>query len=555
MNNSDKTNLTKRSLIVSILAMTVCIAMLAGTTFAWFTDSASTSVNRIQAGDLKISASVHDLKTETENLEGSRNDAPVYNFGYVFLQEGNQDTGISLSFSEAAENFENSSFMNGTLFEPGKRFVKLIRVKNEGNLAAKIKINFDIKDNGLQNALWFALAADNSASDDKDYQINRTSIQEFNTQLSEKEIVILPNAADGESDNQDNYVDIVFAYGMNSGASDIYQGKSMEIAMNLVATQYTQESDSFGSDYDAEAEYPVMTAEDFISAVDMIGNNGSGIITLGKDITLTDTHVIITGEKNVAVNTNGHTLKSIWTPASASSAFTVAEGSTLSLVGSGKVEAYAENPDVTWAAGYPGYANNAIDNKGTVIVDGATIKVTTDKVGQNGQLGASYCIDNYAGSKLEVKSGEIINPQNIAIRLFTSDANESVDVDISGGKIEGTRAIWLQLAGGDSSIAPKVNLKINGGEIKTNETFDGTHYCLALYSYSYGNSFANTNVTINGGDFLGYVAFGGGYKGDRETVTINGGTFTAYKSDGTTIDNDCVGRYTSTEPYWESIAH
>lgn len=224
-------------------------------------------------------------------------------------------------------------------------------------------------------------------------------------------------------------------------------------------------------------------------------------------------------------------------------------GSTLSLVGSGTIEAYAENPDVTWDAGFPGYANNAITNKGTLIVDGATVKVTTDKVGVSGHLGASYCIDNYAGSKLEVKSGNIINPQNIAIRLFTSDASKSVDVTIDGGEIEGTRAIWLQLAGNNSYVAPKVNLKINGGKIKTNEDFDGTHNCLALYSYSYGNSFANTNVTINGGDFLGYVAFGGGYKGDRETVTINGGTFTAYGND------DCVGRYTNTEPYWESIAH
>ena len=45
---------TKRSLLVSVLALVMCVAMLVGTTFAWFTDSASTSVNKIEAGKLKL---------------------------------------------------------------------------------------------------------------------------------------------------------------------------------------------------------------------------------------------------------------------------------------------------------------------------------------------------------------------------------------------------------------------------------------------------------------------------------------------------------------------
>lgn len=527
MNNSDKTNLTKRSLIVSILAMTVCIAMLIGTTFAWFTDSASTSVNRIQAGKLRIDLLMDKAKTGNyESIANGRGD--------IFSETG-----------------------NGVNWEPERTEIVYLAVQNQGDLALKYNVYIDVTDSGLAGALEYAVIDGAKASD---VTVNTwdafKNLATSTGSLHEGRITAAPNGlldeiVNGVGDETDYFA---LAVHMNN-AADQYQGKSVTIDVSVVATQAATESDSFGSTYDAEAEYPVMTAEDFISAVNMIGNNGSGIITLGKDITLTDTPVNITGEKNVAVNTNGHTLKSIWTPESASSAFTVDGGSTLSLVGSGTIEAYAKNPDVTWAAGFPGYANNAITNKGTLIVDGATVKVTTDIVGVSGHLGASYCIDSYAGSKLEVKSGNIINSQNIAIRLFTSDASKSVDVTIDGGKIEGTRAIWLQLAGSESSIAPKVNLKINGGEIKTNEAFTNiNNYCLALYSYSYGNSFANTNVTINGGDFLGYVAFGGGYKGDRETVTINGGTFTAYGNDGTTIDNDCVGRYTSTEPYWESIA-
>ena len=46
---------TKRALMASALAMLLCVSMLVGTTFAWFTDTASTAVNVIQAGTLDVS--------------------------------------------------------------------------------------------------------------------------------------------------------------------------------------------------------------------------------------------------------------------------------------------------------------------------------------------------------------------------------------------------------------------------------------------------------------------------------------------------------------------
>ena len=45
---------TKRALLTSVLALLMCVAMLIGTTFAWFTDTASTAVNKIQAGNLDV---------------------------------------------------------------------------------------------------------------------------------------------------------------------------------------------------------------------------------------------------------------------------------------------------------------------------------------------------------------------------------------------------------------------------------------------------------------------------------------------------------------------
>ena len=60
---------TKTKLLSSIAALIVCFAMLIGSTFAWFTDSASTGVNRIQAGNLDIEVS---YKNQMETMLQSR---------------------------------------------------------------------------------------------------------------------------------------------------------------------------------------------------------------------------------------------------------------------------------------------------------------------------------------------------------------------------------------------------------------------------------------------------------------------------------------------------
>ena len=51
MNESTK---TKKALRGSLFALFLCIVLLIGTTFAWFTDTASTGVNKIQAGNLDV---------------------------------------------------------------------------------------------------------------------------------------------------------------------------------------------------------------------------------------------------------------------------------------------------------------------------------------------------------------------------------------------------------------------------------------------------------------------------------------------------------------------
>ena len=51
MNNS---KLTKKALLTSVMALFLCVAMLTGTTFAWFTDTVTSSGNIIKAGTLDV---------------------------------------------------------------------------------------------------------------------------------------------------------------------------------------------------------------------------------------------------------------------------------------------------------------------------------------------------------------------------------------------------------------------------------------------------------------------------------------------------------------------
>ena len=102
MNESTK---TKKALRGSLFALFLCIVLLIGTTFAWFTDTASTGVNKIQAGNLDV------------ELE--------YSHDMVKWQAANENTQM---------------FNDDTLWEPGHTEVVYLRVKNAGNLALKYNI-------------------------------------------------------------------------------------------------------------------------------------------------------------------------------------------------------------------------------------------------------------------------------------------------------------------------------------------------------------------------------------------------------------------------------
>ena len=90
-------NTTKRSLLASVFALVLCVAMLVGSTFAWFTDTATSGVNKIQSGKLDVK-----LSYLTDNNE---------------WKEVTKDTKL---------------FKDGALWEPGHTEVAYLKVQNAG---------------------------------------------------------------------------------------------------------------------------------------------------------------------------------------------------------------------------------------------------------------------------------------------------------------------------------------------------------------------------------------------------------------------------------------
>ena len=217
---------TKKALRGSLFALFLCIVLLIGTTFAWFTDTASTGVNKIQAGNLKVD--IVDATNTAKSLKGD-----------------------TLKFTDV----NNSTDI---LWEPGVTFnTPAFKIKNAGNLALKYKLTLNgvTGDQELLDAITFSVVDENGKA---------VNLDTFEGKL----------AKEGMSG-------ALYIQGhMDEAAGNECQGKSLEsLSLTVVATQDTVENDSFGPDYDKNATYPVASASELKTAL----NNG-GTISVTKDI-------------------------------------------------------------------------------------------------------------------------------------------------------------------------------------------------------------------------------------------------------------------------------
>ena len=233
----------------------MCVSMLVGTTFAWFTDTASTGVNKIQAGTLDVQ---------------------------LLDEQGNTLEGQTLSWKKAAGH-ENEA----VLWEPGCTYnLQSFKIKNNGNLALKYKIVISgiVGDAKLLEAIDFTVTGVDGVK-------TANALNGFEGKL----------AASSMTDA------ITISGHMKEYAGNEYQGKSIDgIGITVVATQDTVEHDSNGNTYDERAEYPVLASSvsDFRDAL----SQGNSTIILASDVTVED-GIQMSVENDASINFNGNTLK------------------------------------------------------------------------------------------------------------------------------------------------------------------------------------------------------------------------------------------------------
>ena len=231
-----KTN-SKKALLSSAFALALSVAMLIGTTFAWFTDTASTGINKIQAGNL-------DVKL-------------MYSTDMVTWKEATSTTQL---------------FNDDALWEPGHTELVYLKVVNAGNLALKYEMTTNSYDkergknaNGdlfyIDKYLKIGVAETQNVFESRSAAIDAIAANE---KSMEKEIqitngwtVLNPNA-----ESAPFAVVIYMPTTVGNEANNVQSWRHPSLkGFGLVvnATQATVESDSFGKDYDEKAPTTITT--------------------------------------------------------------------------------------------------------------------------------------------------------------------------------------------------------------------------------------------------------------------------------------------------------
>ena len=262
----------------------------------------------------------------------------------------------------------------------------------------------------------------------------------------------------------------------------------------------------------AGVEACMMVSQDLAEVI-AAAKNGTTVV-LGGDIVVAST-ITIAQDKVVTLDMNGYNVNyAVDNNGTASSIFN--NLGDLSIVNSAAQESVitfvASDPDLN---AIPSYATNTITNEGTLTI-GANVTVINESNG-----GASYAVDDKGVFTL---NGGTLSATRCALRIAKFNQDDVQFTMNAGSTVKGATPAWVQLPGSNAAQAPKITVVINGGVMQSTKA--NPDEANVFYTYSYGNSHANTSITINGGEFLGgTVSIGSGYKGDVPSLTINGGTF------------------------------
>ena len=512
---------TKRALLGSVMAMVLCMAMLVGATFAWFTDTASTGVNKIQAGNLDVQLQ----------------------YATAWDEKGNVTTwadaqGKQLEFKKAA-GAENEAI----LWEPGCTYeLPELRVVNKGNLALKYKVAIT----GINGSAKLNEVIDWTIND---ADINLTEMQ-------------LKAGEEGAAFTIKGH--------MQESAGNDYMNESIDgIAITVVAAQDTVESDSFNNTYDANATYPVVAVGDVNTDGDTViqdrekdptviatipaGSTDAGKLTLVKTEGQTPANIeIVTGTDAVTTEVRLEDQNGDKVTAADGKFFTIALQleKKLNVIGFYHSETpltKAESAEAVKAANDTYYYDAATGLLTFSTDDFSPFTVVTSSSVFNGGNGFKANPYLVATGEQALKMGNVKGYFKLVDDIVVTDeiylSGKTVTVDLNGHSIRLEYAAGAKPNnGGVFNIAgKKSNLTINdSSEAQTGAVYgsDKTYTNKVTSAVRAGNY---GRLTINGGHFYGtsegtscifvYTTMS---STSKATVTINGGKFeTATPSNGT----------------------
>ena len=504
---------TKRALLGSVMAMVLCLAMLVGATFAWFTDTASTNVNKIQAGNL-------DVVLEMQNADGK----------WVSAE------GKTLDFVKAAD-----AKGEAILWEPGCTYeLPALRIRNNGNLALKYKVIIT----GINGSAKLNTVIDWTIGD-----VAMGAEQHL---------------AAGESNA------FTIKGHMWESAGNEYMNESIDgIAITVVATQDTVESDSFNNTYDANATYPVVAVGDVNTDGDTViqdrekdptviatipaGSTDAGKLTLVKTEGQTPANIeIVTGTDTVTTEVRLEDQNGNKVTAVDGKFFTIALQleKKLNVIGFYHSETpltKAESAEAVKAANDTYYYDAATGLLTFSTDDFSPFTVVTSSSvfnGGNGTKANPYLVaTGEQALKMENAKGyfKLVDDVVVTDEIYLS--GKTVVMDLNGHSIRLEYAAGVKPNNGSVFYigGKKGNLTINdSSEGQTGAVYgsDKTYTNKVTSAVRAGNY---GRLTINGGHFYGtsegtscifvYTTMS---SGSKATVTINGGKFeTATPSNGT----------------------
>ncbi len=522
---------SKKALFLSVISMVICVSMLIGSTFAWFTDSATANVNTIQAGNLDVELVKADGSPLTTAL------------GWV-----------------KAEGHENEA----VLWEPGCTYsLEGFKIRNAGNLALKYKVVISglTGDATLLNAIEFTVKKGDT----------EVLLDNFEGKLLPKDSA----ATDGFEAYETSVITITGK--MKQDAGNEYKGLSIDgIKITVYATQLAYESDSTNKDYDENATYyPVIDAAGLKDAL-----KAGGDISVEKDVPTsgTDTlsaRTIITEPTNLNLKGKIVSPDNMGNNSTNFVALVVAADTTIDAAANGGIDTgvnggYAINvmsgAKLTINSGYYYGGGTAVQvQKGELVINGGFFAVEPYSDPTYGYNFLLNCIDSAykdGTAKITVKGGTFVNFNPADCKAEGAGTNFVAEGYTVISEAQANGDVWYTVVKEGATIrnvASADDLKAVAAEVKSGDivrltnditvsetikfgvsgfTFDGNGHTITaamtdaeitnlktLLSFGYGSTYC-TGVTVKNVKFAGKggraMHFHGGSASTLENVTISG---------------------------------